>query len=201
MRLLEGIGCGTTEAEDGREVLEVARSQRPTVVLLEVNMPGLSGYEVCRELREAFGRELSIIFVSGERTESFDRVAGLLLGADDYIVKPFHDGELLARIRTHLRRFDPGTRVFGNGSRTSVATLTDRESEVLKLLARGLTQVDIASTLVISPKTVGTHIQRILGKLGVHSRAQAVVLAHEAGLANGGSLIDREAHMLTVPLA
>jgi DNA-binding NarL/FixJ family response regulator len=189
----------TTEVEDGREVLEVARNERPAVVLLEVNMPGLSGYEVCRELREGFGRELSIIFVSGERTESFDRVAGLLLGADDYIVKPFHDGELLARIRTHLRRFDPVPRVLGSGSKITVATLTDRERQVLKLLARGLSQVDIADKLVISPKTVGTHIQRILSKLGVHSRVQAVALAHEEGLAGGGSLIDVNGHVLPMP--
>jgi len=195
--LLERIGCATAEAEDGQEALELAHRERPAVVLLEVNMPGLSGYEVCRELRETFGRELSVIFVSGERTESFDRVAGLLLGADDYIVKPFHDGELLARIRTHLRHLGPNTRAHGNGTKSTVATLTEREREVLRLLSRGLTQVNIADTLVISPKTVGTHIQRVLTKLGVHSRAQAVVLAHEEGLAEGGSLIDVQGHALT----
>ncbi len=162
-------------------------------------MPRLSGYEVCRELRDAFGREMSVIFVSGERTESFDRVAGLLLGADDYIVKPFDDGELLARVRTHLRHIDSIPRGVGNGSTANVATLTGREREVLELLARGLTQADIADRLVISPKTVGTHIQRVLGKLGVHSRAQAVALAHEEGLADGGSLIDVQGHVLTMP--
>ena len=200
-RLVERIGAKTIESADGRQALEVASRERPALVLLEVNLSGASGYEVCRELRDAFGDDISIIFVSGERTEPYDRVAGLLLGADDYIVKPFNDGELLARIRSHLRHLDPDPRALGNGSTSSIASLTTREREVLKLLARGLTQVDIAGTLVISPKTVGTHIQRILGKLGVHSRAQAVVLAHDAGLANGGSLIDTEAHVLTMPLA
>jgi DNA-binding NarL/FixJ family response regulator len=120
-----------------------------------------------------------------------------LLGADDYIVKPFDEGELLARIRTQLRHIDSIPRGVGNGSKANVAALTVREREVLELLARGLTQVDIADKLVISPKTVGTHIQRVLGKLGVHSRAQAVVLAHEEGLAEGGSLIDVHGHVLT----
>jgi DNA-binding NarL/FixJ family response regulator len=198
--LLERIGFRTTDAADGREALEVAHRERPALVLLEVNMPGLSGYEVCRELRDAFGREMSIIFVSGERTESFDRVAGLLLGADDYIVKPFHDGELLARIRIHLRHIDSIPRGVGDGSKADVATLTVREREVLELLARGLNQADIADKLVISPKTVGTHIQRVLSKLGVHSRAQAVVLAHEVGLVEAGPLIDVHGHVLTAPV-
>ena len=177
---------------DGREALELANSARPALVLLEVNLAQVSGYEVCRELRDAFGEDMSIIFVSGDRTEPYDRVAGLLLGADDYVVKPFDEGELLARIRSSLRHSESVPRALANGSKSSIASLTARELEVLGLLARGLAQADIAGKLVISPKTVGTHIQRILSKLGVHSRAQAVVLAHEHGLANG--LPDVEAH-------
>jgi DNA-binding NarL/FixJ family response regulator len=203
MTLLERIDCETIAAADGRQALDLARSERPALVLLDINLPGVSGYEVCRELREAFDGDISIIFVSGERTEPYDRVAGLLLGADDYIVKPFDDGELLARVRSALRHSDTAPRGTGNGSKSSsIASLTAREREVLQLLAHGLTQVDIAGKLVISPKTVGTHIQRILGKLGVHSRAQAVVLAHEQGLAagNGDALADAEGHILTAHL-
>jgi two-component system, NarL family, nitrate/nitrite response regulator NarL len=153
-------------------------------VLVEVNLPEVSGYEVCRELREAFGEEVAIIFLSAHRTETNDRVAGLLIGADDYIVKPFDSDELLARVRSVLRRFQPARR----GSKSEalgagVESLTARELEVLRLLAGGLDQGAIATQLVISPKTVGTHIQRVLTKLGVHSRAQAVALAHEHGLA------------------
>jgi DNA-binding NarL/FixJ family response regulator len=200
--LLERIGCETIAAADGRQALEIAIRERPALVLLEINLSGASGYEVCRELREAFDGDISIIFVSGERTEPYDRVAGLLLGADDYIVKPFDDGELLARVRSTLRHSDTAPRATGNGSKSSMASLTAREREVLQLLAHGFTQVDIAGKLVISPKTVGTHIQRILGKLGVHSRAQAVVLAHEQGLAagNGDALADAEGHILTAHL-
>lgn len=203
-RLLARIGYTAIEADDGSRAMEAAKRKRPALVLLDVNLSGVSGYEVCRQLRDAFGQEISIIFVSGDRTEPYDRVAGLLLGADDYIVKPFDEGELLARVRNSLRHSEPVTRGVVNGSRSSIESLTLREREVLRLLARGLSQPDIAGKLVISPKTVGTHIQRILGKLGVHSRAQAVVLAHEEGLVDGangsGSFLDVESHVLTARL-
>jgi len=158
-------------------------------VLLDVCLPGVSGYEICRELRDRFGDSLGIIFVSGERVDSIDRVSGLLIGADDYVVKPFDPDELLARVRTVLRRVARPS-ANGNGNRNGKtparavadAELTPRELEVLQLLSEGLTQPQIASRLVISPRTVGTHIQNLLGKLDVHSRAQAVALAHRVGL-------------------
>jgi DNA-binding NarL/FixJ family response regulator len=180
--LLRQIGDEPRHAETGDEALELAFRLRPALVLLEVNLPGVSGYEVCRELRESFGEDIAIIFISGYRTEAYDRVAGLLLGADDYIVKPFDANELLARVRAALRRlqFEP------NGSdlaEPAGSSLTTREREILRLLARGLSQAEIAARLVISPKTVAGHIQRVLAKLGLHSRAQAVAFAHQYGLA------------------
>jgi DNA-binding NarL/FixJ family response regulator len=180
--LLERMGYETRQAQNGREALEAARQVQPALVLLEVNLAEVSGYEVCRELRDRFGDDVAIIFLTGDRTEPYDRVAGLLLGADDYIVKPFDEGELLARVRSALRH----SAVPPNGSEGDPASeaLTSREREVLKLLARGLTQAQIAEELYISPKTVGGHIQRVLEKLGVHSRAQAVALAHEHGFAD-----------------
>jgi DNA-binding NarL/FixJ family response regulator len=156
---------------------------QPALVLLDVNLAEVSGYEVCRDLRDRYGSDIAIIFLSGDRTEPYDRVAGLLVGADDYIVKPFDEGELLARVRSALRHsLVPPS----NGSQGDPAaeTLTSREEEVLKLLARGMTQAEIAGKLFISPKTVAGHIQRVLTKLGVHSRAQAVAFAHEQGLAD-----------------
>jgi len=182
-RLLARMGYETQQAQNGREALEAARQISPALVLLEVNLAEVSGYEVCRELRDRFGDDIAIIFLSGDRTEPYDRVAGLLLGADDYIVKPFDEGELLARVRSALRHsaVPPNNGSQGN---PAAETLTSREREVLKLLARGLTQAEIAGKLFISPKTVGGHIQRVLTKLGVHSRAQAVAFAHEQGLAD-----------------
>jgi DNA-binding NarL/FixJ family response regulator len=113
------------------------------------------------------------MFVSGERTESYDRVAGLTIGADDYLAKPFEPDELLARLRGLLRRC---------GATSFVSPLTRREQEVLSLLADGLDQDEIARRLVISRKTVGSHIERILAKLGAHSRAEAVALAYKLQL-------------------
>jgi DNA-binding NarL/FixJ family response regulator len=182
-RLLERMGYETQQAQNGREALEAARQIQPALVLLEVNLADVSGYVVCRELRDRFGDDIAIIFLSGDRTEPYDRAAGLLLGADDYIVKPFDEGELVARVRSALRH---SVVPPNNGFRGDpvAETLTSREREVLTLLARGLTQTEIAQELFISPKTVAGHIQRVLMKLGVHSRAQAVALAHEQGLAD-----------------
>jgi DNA-binding NarL/FixJ family response regulator len=185
--LLERAGFEVYEAEDGEVALEAASQREPELVLLDVCLPRASGYEVCRELRDRFGDALGIIFMSGERIDSLDRVSGLLLGGDDYVVKPFDPDELLARARTVLRRVSrPSESSNGNGNGNGHAVsfgsgdaeLTPREVEVLELLAEGMTQAQIAMQLVISPRTVGTHIQNLLGKLGVHSRAQAVALAH-----------------------
>jgi DNA-binding NarL/FixJ family response regulator len=189
-RLLGRVGYATETAQTGREALDAAKRFKPALVLLEVNLPEVSGYEVCRQLRDTFGSDVAIFFLSADRTEPNDRVAGLLLGADDYIVKPFDADELLARIRSALRRFAISPTADPESTAPAAGSLTRREREVLRLLARGLDQRDIARTLFISPKTVATHIQRVLTKLGVHSRAQAVAAAHERGLT------DVEAHSL-----
>lgn len=100
-------------------------------------------------------------------------------------MKPFDDDELLARARVVLRHVGPRSGAPEvNGAEAIRASLTVRESEVLRLLARGQSQPQIADQLFISPKTVGGHIQRILTKLDVHSRAHAVALAHKHGLAD-----------------
>lgn len=171
--VLEDGGLAVVEAADGVAALASVRASRPAAVLLDVNLPLLSGYEVCRSIREQHGHDLPLIFVSGERTESFDRVAGLVIGADDYLAKPVAADELLARLRGMLRR----ARALQPPS-----PLTRRELQVLELLADGCDQPEIAERLVISPKTVGTHIEHILRKLGAHSRAEAVGLAYRLRL-------------------
>jgi DNA-binding NarL/FixJ family response regulator len=173
-----------------------ARVDEPLeLVVLEVDLPDANGYELCRELHETHGDDLPVIFVSGRRTEPADRVAGLLLGADDYVVKPFDPDELLARVRRSLRRSGA---VPTQASVHRPTSLTHREQEVLTLLAAGRTQKEIGTELVISAKTVGTHIQRILAKLGVHSRAQAVALALREGLVSAGDM-RRETRGRVVP--
>ena len=173
--VVEGSGYPTVSAESGEAALVAIGDREPSLVLLDVRLPGVSGYEVCRQLRERFGLRLPIIFLSGERIEPHDRVAGLLIGGDDYVVKPFFPEELAARVRSLLAR-SGAYQAAGVGT-GETANLTERERQVLQLLAEGLTQTAIAGELYISPKTVGTHIQRILTKLGVHSRAEAVASA------------------------
>ena len=146
-------------------------------MLLDVILPGGTGYEICRELKDEHGADLPVVFVTGERTESADKVAGFLVGGDDYLVKPVDPDELIARVRRLTTQAEPPSIRAG----TQLEELTPRESEVLRLLAEGLTAAQIAAKLVISPKTVATHVQRILAKLGVHSRTQAVALAYESG--------------------
>jgi DNA-binding NarL/FixJ family response regulator len=172
--------CGATSAE---LLLERLGDERPLLAIVEVELPGrTSGLELLRELHDRFGGNLPVILVSAERTTPLDRVAGLLLGADDYLVKPFDSGELLARARRSLQRSNGHAPAEnGNGDRERLS-LSPREREILTLLAEGKTQKQIAAALVISPKTVATHIQHVLGKLGVNSRAQAVALAYRSGL-------------------
>jgi DNA-binding NarL/FixJ family response regulator len=177
--LLGDAGYEVTEATTGPEALKAARRLRPRLVVLDVQLPEICGYEVCRKLRDEFGPGLPVIFVSAERTEPSDRVAGLLLGADDYLAKPVALDELLARVRALLRRSSPMI--------ASASALTTRELEILRLLADGLTTGDIARHLFISRKTVGTHIEHILLKLGVHSRTEAVALAYRDGLVGAGT--------------
>ncbi len=169
-RVFEAAGYEVMQVESGEEALLAVEELRPSIVLLEIPLGSLSGYEVCRVLREQASR-MPIVFVSGSRTESYDRVAGLLVGADDYIVKPYAPDELLTRVRNLVRRTQPHTQ------RVS-ANLTKREREVLGLLAEGHRPGEIAARLFITRKTVGTHVENILKKLGVRSQTQAVALVY-----------------------
>jgi DNA-binding NarL/FixJ family response regulator len=156
-----------------------------TLAVLEVESPSLNGFELLRAIHEQLGEGVPVILLSGARTAPLDHVAGLLLGADDYVAKPFDKGELLARMHRSLRR---GNGAKGNGHHAAGddalagLPLTPRELEILRLLSAGFDQAEIARRLVISPKTVGTHIQHVLAKLGVRSRTKAVAEAYRRGL-------------------
>jgi DNA-binding NarL/FixJ family response regulator len=181
--LLLSAGYPVVEASSGEEALAAVRRTNPCAALLEIPLGGLSGYEVCRTVREELGESLPVMFVSGVRTESYDRVAGLLVGASDYLVKPYAPDELLTRVRNLLRLSRPlPSAIFEK--------LTRREREVLQLLADGLRQEEIAQRLFITRKTVGAHVVNVLRKLGVKSQAQAVAMAYRGvdafGAANDG---------------
>jgi DNA-binding NarL/FixJ family response regulator len=172
-QFLESAGYRVWQAARGDAALAVARERRPSIAILEIPLPVLSGYEVCRALKTEHGPSFPVLFLSGRRTESYDRVAGLLIGADDYLTKPYAPDELLARMRL-LRPRAPEL------AESVESRLTPRETEVLRLLAQGMRQPEIADLLTISPRTVGTHIEHILRKLDVHSRAEAIALAYRS---------------------
>jgi DNA-binding NarL/FixJ family response regulator len=181
------LGYEVSAAENAELLFERLDEERPALAIVEVELPGSSGLELLGELHRRYGDDLPVILVSAERTAPLDRVAGLMLGADDYLVKPVDPGELLARARRSLRRvhaMNGNDKGNGNGHshRLMELRLSPREHQVLALLATGRTQKQIATALVISPKTVAAHIQHLLAKLGVHSRAQAVARGFQMGL-------------------
>jgi two-component system, OmpR family, response regulator len=92
-------GFGVREAGNGADALEAARADSPQLVLLDVALPDICGYLVCKALRDEFGEAISIVLLSDDRTDRIDRTAGLLIGADDCIAKPVVLDELLARVR------------------------------------------------------------------------------------------------------
>ena len=178
---LSRAGHTTVVVADGDEALAIAEHDRPALVITEVLLPGASGYELCRAVKDWYGERVPVILVSDRRTEPADRVAGLLIGADDYVAKPVLPGEMVVRVR-HLLAGS------GAGELNGAEKLTPRERDVMTLLTEGLSQVEIAERLFITQRTVAKHIEHILSKLRVHTRAQAIALALRggpAGPANG----------------
>jgi DNA-binding NarL/FixJ family response regulator len=177
--VLQRAGFETLEVGTGAEAFAAVAAGGVALVVLEVSLPDMTGYEVCREIRTQKGEGLPVFFLSSMRTEPLDRVAGLMLGADDFIVKPFDDNEFVARVRRFVTRGTSPPELEGPGAASP--QLTRREAEVLELLAEGRRQQEIADQLSISDKTVATHIQNLLGKFAVHSRAELIARAYLLG--------------------
>jgi two-component system, OmpR family, response regulator ResD len=187
-RYLERAGYRARVAADGPAALEAAAQQRPDLVVLDLMLPGVDGLEVMRRLREQDRDRIAVILLTA-RGEASDRVVGLRLGADDYVVKPFSPAELVARVDAVLRRVDTahaqttpielgdlqidpaGRRVFVAGQE---ATLTQREFELLLFLARHPGQVFSRNQLMdavwqysfyTDTSTVTVHIRRLRAKV------------------------------------
>jgi DNA-binding NarL/FixJ family response regulator len=172
--LLRGAGYGVLESERGDDALRLARSTLPAAVITEIPLAGISGYELCHRVKSDPTMRIPVVFLTAARTEPYDRIAGLLLKADDYIVKPYAAGELLARIANLIRS--------QNSTGSGATRLTKREQEVLELMSDGLRHSEIARRLFISPKTVATHVEHIMRKLRVRSKTEAVVVAYREEL-------------------
>jgi two-component system response regulator ResD len=189
-RYLERAGYGATVAADGLSALEQAGRHRPDLVVLDVMIPGLDGLEVMRRLRDQDRDRIAVILLTAKGEES-DRITGLRLGADDYVVKPFSPAELVARVDAVLRRIDtspaqearielsdliidPTSRqVFAVGEEVQ---LTQREFEVLLFMARHPGQVFSREQLMDAvwqysfysdTSTVTVHVRRLRAKVEV----------------------------------
>ncbi len=185
------------EAGDGRATVELVRRTRPDVVLLDVRMPGTDGLQALRAI--AATPELAGIRVIVLTTFELDEYVfeALRDGASGFLIKNTEPAELLHAVRVvaaggSLLSPTVTRRVVGEfvARRTrrpaphpGLRTLTQREREVMALVAEGLSNEEIAERLVVSPATVRTHVSRAMGKLGARDRAQLVVVAFQSGLA------------------
>jgi len=186
-------------ASDGAQAVRISRELRPDVILMDVRMPGTDGIEATRQLTAATGGPRVIILTTFDLDEYvYD---ALCAGASGFLLKDVTAERLFDAVRvvaageallaptvtqrliSEFARLRPAAPALS----AAVAKLTARETEVLQLLAEGLSNPEIAGRLVITEETVKTHVSRVLHKLALRDRAQAVVIAYESGLVRPGS--------------
>jgi DNA-binding NarL/FixJ family response regulator len=182
------------EAGNGEEAVSKAEQHRPDVILMDLQMPGLTGVEATRRILRANPQAGVIIITMFEDTDSV--LAALRAGARGYILKDADEDELLRSIHAVASGealFGPAvaqrllryiSEVAPSAPRTAFPELTEREREVLALIAEGLTNQDIADQMSLSLKTARNHVSNILAKLQVADRAEAIARARVAGLGN-----------------
>jgi DNA-binding NarL/FixJ family response regulator len=190
---LEVVG----EAADGRDAVEQVRRLQPDIVLMDIRMPVMDGLEATRRIELIDPRPRVLVLTTFDADEYV--YAALQNGASGFLLKDVRAEQLVEGIRTVAagetllapaitrRLIERFVRRPADGRASqSLAELTDRELDVLRLIARGRSNSEIASELVVSAATVKTHVGRIFAKLGLRDRAQAVIAAYEAGLVEPG---------------
>jgi DNA-binding NarL/FixJ family response regulator len=197
---LEVVG----EAADGRAAMEETARLHPDVVLMDIRMPNLDGIEATRRIAAAGARGPRVLILTTFDLDEYVYEA-LRAGAGGFLLKDAGAEELLHAIRviaageallspSITRRLiaDYARRPPTSERPAALAELTPRELEVLRFVARGLSNSDVARRLVLGEATIKTHVARIFQKLNLHDRAQAVVLAYESGLVAPGDAADNE---------
>ncbi|MFF7649363.1 response regulator [Streptomyces sp. NPDC007983] len=193
------------EAPDGRQGVDVSRNTHPDVVLMDVRMPEMDGLEAARRLLEpprGVTHRPKVLMLTTFDVDDYVYEA-LRAGASGFLLKDAPPADLISAVRVvaageallapsvtrrliaEFARQRPAPR--RNSSELRRSGLTPRETEVLELIARGLSNQEIAESLVLAEQTVKTHIGRVLAKLGLRDRAQAVIFAYESGLVTPGS--------------
>ncbi len=184
------------EAEDGLDAIRLARELDPDVILMDVRMPDLDGVEATRRLVAAGARARILVLTTFDLDEYV--YAAVRAGASGFLLKDVKPAELVDAIRVVAA----GNSLFGPAAtrrlvdrfagaapgraRPGLDELTERELEILRLLAAGLSNAELAERLVVSEATVKTHVSAVLRKLAVRDRVQAVIAAYEAGLVKPG---------------
>ncbi|MER7670835.1 response regulator transcription factor [Kitasatospora sp. NPDC096128] len=197
----EGIEV-VAEAEDGEQAVAAVRRNRPDVVLMDIRMPGLDGLEATRRILADRAADAPRIIMLTTFDLDHYVYAAMAAGASGFLLKdvtPEHLAAAVRLVRTGdallapaitrrlVERFARPAAPEAAAPHRELATLTPRELEVMGLLARGLSNAELAVRLQLSEATVKTHVARILGKLGLRDRAQVVVAAYETGLVSVGA--------------
>ena len=187
---LEFRGYEVITAENGREALEVLEQEIPDMIICDVMMPEMDGYAFVNQVRQEERTSwIPILFLSA-KGQSQDKIKGLNIGADVYMVKPFEPEELVAQVEASLKQAFRQKQYTGGGndSESKIQVpydvhLTQTELKVVQFVARGLANRDIAEELNVSQRTVESHVSNMLGKTGLHNRTELARWAIENQMA------------------
>ncbi len=181
------------EAQDGRQAIQEAQRLQPDVILMDITMPDMNGIEATRQIKKVLPETKVLVLTMHEHDEYVFQA--LRAGASGYMLKEAADTDLISALRViqngqfylsptaqSVMVGDYLQRVRTGEEKDSYSSLTEREREILKLVAEGYTNNQIAERLIISPKTVDTHRTHVMDKLNLHSRAELVKYAMRRGL-------------------